>query len=181
MKRILGIILFLCIAILFPSWRSSAVMIGMGTEELTRESSVVIRGEVAAVKSQWSDDGKTIITRASVKITDTIRGETNSNMITVEYAGGEVGEMGLWVEDVSPLKTNENVILFLKPIERSAASAESGIIGGVHRIVGKAQGKYTISKDGIAEKSGFSVMSGEGVIDNNIAVDELINKIRRVK
>ena len=175
MKRILFVILCLCIMMPFISSQSSAIMIGMGTEELTRESEVIIRGEVAEVKAQWSEDGKTIITRANIVITNIIKGETISNMITVEYEGGEIGEIGLRVSDVSPLNTGEDVILFLNK------SAESRIIGDVHNIVGKAQGKYTISKDGIAEKSGFSVIGGESIIDNNISANELIDKINRVK
>ena len=175
MKRIFFVIQCLCIMMPFLSSQSSAIMIGMGTEELTRESGVVIRGEVANVEAQWSEDGKTIITRANIMITDTLKGETISNMITVEYEGGEIGDIGLRVSDVSPLKTGEDVILFLNK------SAESRKIGDVHNIVGRAQGKYTISKDGIAGKSGFSVISGESKIDNNIPVDELIDKIRRVK
>jgi hypothetical protein len=108
-------------------------------------------------------------------ITNILKGETISNMITVEYEGGEIGEIGLRVSDVSPLKTGEDVILFLNK------STEGRKMGDVHNIVGRAQGKYTISKDGIAGKSGFSVISGESTIDNNIPVDELIDKIRRVK
>lgn len=175
MKRIFFVILFLCMMMPFLSSQSSAMMIGMGTEELTRESGLVIRGEVAEVKAQWSEDGKTIITRANIIITNILKGETISNMITVEYEGGEIGEIGLMVSDVSPLNTGEDVILFLKK------SAEGGKTGDVHNMVGNAQGKYTISKDGIAGKSGFSVISGESIIDNNIPVDELIEKIRRVK
>ena len=175
MKRIFFVIQFLCIMMPFLSSQSSAIMIGMGTEELTRESGLVIRGEVAEVKAQWSEDGKKIITRANIIITDILKGETISNMITVEYEGGEIGEIGLRVSDVSPLKTGEDVILFLNK------SAEGRKMGDVHNIVGKAQGKYTISKDGIAGKSGFSVISSKSIIDNNIPVDELIDKIRRVK
>lgn len=175
MKRNFFVIQFLGIMMIhFLSSQSSAIMVGMGTEELTRESKVVIRGEVAEVEAQWSEDGKTIITRASIIITDVFKGETSSNMITVEYEGGEVGEMGFRVSDVAPLKTGEEVILFLK-------SGKSKIEGDVHKIVGKAQGKYTIGNDEIARKCGFSVISGEDIIDNNIHVDKLIDKIRKVK
>ncbi len=95
-------------------------------------------------------------------------------MITVEYEGGEVGEMGLRVSDVAPLKTGEEVILFLK-------SGKSKIEGNVYNIVANAQGKYTIGEDGIARKYGFSVISGQDKIDYSIPADELINKIKEVK
>ena len=51
----------------------------------------------------------------------------------------------------------------------------------MYSIVGNAQGKYTVDKEGIARKSGFSVISGEDMIDNNIPVEKLIEKIRGIK
>ena len=68
----------------------------------------------------------------------------------------------------------EKLILFLE-------TGKSRQDGNVFNIVGKAQGKYTIDNNGIARKGGFSVISGEEIIDNNIPVDILINKIRNVK
>ena len=75
---------------------------------------------------------------------------------------------------MEPLRKGEKVILFLKP----GKSKKDGI---VFNIVGKGQGKYTIGNDGIARKGGFSIMSGEEVIDKNIPVEVLINKIKKVK
>ena len=153
---------------------SSAMMRGLSTEELTRGSEIIIRGEVGEVKAQWSNDGKTIFTSASIIISEVIKGKIARKNIIVEYKGGEVGDIGLKVSDVSQLRKREKIILFLK----SGKSKKDGII---YNVVGKAQGKYIIGKDGIARKSGYSIVSGEEIIDNNIAVDDLINKIRRVK
>jgi hypothetical protein len=47
--------------------------------------------------------------------------------------------------------------------------------------VGKAQGAYRIDNKGIARKSGFSLVSGKEIIDNNISVDALIKKIKEAK
>jgi len=175
MKRNLFVIKFIwLIMIFFLSSSSSAIMKAMSTEELVRTSEIVVIGEVEDVKAQWSKDGKTIFTSASIVISDVIRGKIDQEKIIVECEGGEVGDIGLKVSDVSPLRKGEKVILFLK----SGKSKKEGV---VHNIVGKAQGKYTIDADGIARKGGFSIVSGEDVIDNNIPVDELIDKIRRVK
>lgn len=175
MRRIFFSVAFLCfIMMFFLSSLSSALMIGLSTEELTRASEAVIRGEVEDVKAQWSEDGSTIYSSASIIIDDVIKGEIAQEKIIVEYEGGEVGDISLRVSDVSPLKKGETVILFLK-------SGKSKEVGVVHNIVGKAQGKYVIGKDGIARKSEFSIVSGEGLVDDNIPLDELIDKIRRVK
>jgi hypothetical protein len=166
---------FLCALAFFLPFQSSAVMKGLSTEELTRESKIIVSGEVENVESHWSRDGKTIVTRASIFIDDVVRGRTTTRNIIVEYEGGEIGDIGLMVSDVSPLMKGEKVILFLK----SGKSKKDG--ADVYNIVGKGQGKYTIDDKGIARKGGFSLAYGEENVDNNIPVGVLIDKIRKMK
>ena len=153
---------------------SLAVMLGLGIEELTKGSESVIIGEVEDTEAQWSKDGKTIFTKAFIVVNEIIRGRTLQKTITIEYEGGEIGDIGLKVSDVVPLEKGERVLLFLK-------SGKSRGDGFVYNLVGKAQGKYTIDKERIARKRGFSVTGGEDIIDNNIPLDELIKKIREVR
>lgn len=166
--------LFLIMVCFLLSSRSHAVMLGLGTEELTRGSESVIIGEVEDTEAQWSKDGKTIFTKAFIVVNEIIRGRTLQKRITIEYEGGEIGDIGLKVSDVVPLEKGERVLLFLK-------SGKSRGDGFVYNIVGKAQGKYSIDKERIARKRGFSVMGGEDIIDNNIPLDELLKKIREVR
>jgi len=149
-------------------------MEGLSTEELTRSSELVIEGDVKDVTAEWSKDGKTIISRSTIITTNIIKGKIIQEVIAVEHDGGEIGDIGFHVSDVEPLRKGEKVILFLK-------TGESKKYGNALKIVGNAQGKYTIGKDGIARKRGFSVITGEEKIDNNIPVEELVDKIRRVK
>lgn len=174
-KRFLVISIILLTMIYFLlSSMSLAVMKGLGTDELTRGSESVITGEVEDTESRWSKDGRTIFTKAFILVNENIRGKILQKRITVEYEGGEIGDIGLKISDVAPLEKGENVLLFLK-------SGKSRSDGVVYNIVGKAQGKYTIGKDRIARKRGFSVIRGKDIIDNNIPVDELIKKIRKVR
>lgn len=154
--------------------KSSAVMKGMSTEELTRASKVVLTGYAEDVRAQWSKDGKTIFTSATITNIHVIKGEIAQKRITVEYEGGEVGDIGHKVSDAALIRKGEKVILFLK-------DGKSRKDGTVFNIVGKAQGKYTIDNDGIASKGGFSITGGEENIDNNIPADVLVNKIKRIK
>ena len=50
-----------------------------------------------------------------------------------------------------------------------------------HTIAGNAQGQYAITPQGIAKKDGFSVMQGRELIDNDLPLEVLIDKIRAVK
>jgi hypothetical protein len=149
-------------------------MRAMSTEELTGASDLVLEGEVKNVRSHWSKDGKTIFTRAVILDSYVIKGRVTQRHIAVEYEGGEIGDIGYRVSDVVPLREGEKVIIFLK-------SGKSKKDGQVFNIVGKGQGKYTVGNDGIARKDGFSILSGEELIDNNIPVGELIDKIKKIK
>ncbi len=175
MRRNFFYIKALAVIIFFLLSSSSlAVMTGLSTEELTRNSYIVVLGEVEDVESRWSEDGSGIYSIASIFIDEVIKGVVIQEKIAVEYEGGEIGDIGQRVSDVSSFKQGETVILFLGPDRVK----DSGV---VHNIVGKAQGKYSVNSDGIARKSGFSVISGGDLIDNNIHINELVDKIREVK
>ena len=72
------------------------------------------------------------------------------------------------------------------PILIEPVRSKSGIIKSntsKHKFINavKKAKKYIIDGDGIAKKSGFSIVNGKDVIDNNISVDALIGKIKGVK
>ena len=173
MRGLLFLRLLCCIGICCFACEAAGIMEALTTEKLTRASKMVILGEVEDLKSQWSETGEKIITRATVTITRVIRGKSASKQLIVEYDGGEVGGIGLKVSDVSPLRKREQVLLFLRPKD-----ADDG--PDVFNIVGRAQGKYTIHENGVARKSGFVVAGERSEIDNNIPLEALIQKIRAV-
>ena len=166
--------IFTLFFLIFYLSNSSSLMLGLSTEKLTKKSDVVVEGEVEDTISEWSKDGKKIITSAYIIVSDVIKGVMPNYKITVEYEGGSVGNLELQVSDGVHLSKGERVIVFLK-------EGKSKKKGTVYKIVGKSQGKYTIDKDGIARKQGFSIVQGEKVIDNNIPVEELVEKVRRVE
>ena len=175
MGKISSAILFFCIVMLCCLSSSSfAIMKGFSTEELTKASDLVIVGEVENVEAQWSKDEKTIFTSVYIVINNIIKGAKKQAIITVEYEGGEMGDIGLQVSDQSSLIKGEKVILFLK-------SGKSKKDGFIYNIVGKNQGKYLIGEDGVARKGGFSIIGNKDNIDNNIPVDELIEKIKKAE
>jgi hypothetical protein len=170
-----GLMLFLS---LVPA---SALMLGISTEELTRSAELVVSGNVESVEPSWTADGKSIVTRAIVVINETVKGQAQSDRVVVEHEGGEVGGVGLKVSDIAPLVKGSHVVLFLKGGASRAPLSAQGATQRVYHLVGKSQGKYTVGEDGIARKNGFSLMGGEGAVDNNISRQELIEKVRRAK
>jgi len=162
-------------ATLLPLWgavESSAMMIGLSTELLTKQSGLVVTGEVQETKSQWADNKEAIVTIATIAIEEVIKGRRATKKVRVKYEGGEVDGLGMRVSDAAELTIGETVLLFLKHGHQNSDGAE-------YEIVGNAQGKYTIGNDNIARKKGFSVLEGREVIDNDIPVSTLIEKIKK--
>jgi hypothetical protein len=170
-----GLMLFLFLAPV------NALMLGISTDELTRNAELVVSGKVETVESSWTTDGRSIVTRAVVAINETVKGQPEAERVVVEYEGGEVGAVGLKVSDVSPFVKGSDVILFLKDSTSRAPLSTQGATQKVYHLVGKSQGKYTVGEDGIARKSGFSAIGSQDAIDDTISRQELIDKIRRAK
>lgn len=170
----------ICFIIIFlHSTVTSALMEGLSIKNLVKESDVIIQGVVENVDAMWSYDNKNIYTSATIHVEQVIRGTRLRKKITVEYLGGEIGDIGMGISDSPQLFEGEEVILFLKP-EWSHNSRKHGV---VYNIFGAAQGKYSISELGIAHKEGFSIMSSDKKnIDNEINIDafDLIEKIKGI-
>ena len=169
-----------------PAW---SLMVPLSTQTLASDSESVVTGAVEDVKSCWDNKGQSIVTRATIKVDQVVRGEVEPGLVEIEYMGGKVGDLVLKVSDSPSFEKGQEVVVFLK-------HTDSGLGGGAYKVVGQAQGKYTVGADGIARKEGFSVMNtaaslsegtspgtvaGTGVIDNDIPVATLIEKIKAVK
>ncbi|MFC1592045.1 hypothetical protein ACFL43_05940 [Thermodesulfobacteriota bacterium] len=153
-------------------------MVGQSTEDLTRMADTVVRGNVSEVACAWTVDKGSICTVADIQVEEVVRGTCPAEHITVEYAGGKVGERCLTVSDSPGLSRGEHVLVFLK----SAKSQTGRKHGFVYHIVGQAQGVYRISSEGIASKHGYRlVASGKPAIDNNLKVSTLISKIKNIQ
>ena len=152
-----------------PVW---AVMRALSIGELTKSSDAVVEGDVVHVTSFWTTDGKAIMSRATVTIVDVVRGAADQKILTVEFEGGEVGDVGMGVSDMATVSSGQRILVFLRkkrglPNERT------------YEIIGRAQGLYKVGADRVARKGGFSLVPGSGeVVDNNLDVDLLKEKIR---
>jgi len=153
---------------------SFAIMIGMSTRTLSRESELVVKGEVIEVVCQWTEDRTAIFSTAKVQVEEVVTGSCDKDIIEIVYDGGIVDGIGMKVSDSPSFKNGETVILFLSP-DLKLRKVEA------FRVYGRAQGKYLIGNDNIARKRGFSVAYGAEDIDNDLSAEELINKIRAYK
>lgn len=146
--------LFLTLSFFLPA-NSFALMADMGTEELAKEAKIIVQGEVKSVKS-YKGINDIIYTRALVSVSDVFKGKIAKKNITVEYRGGEIGRLGLSVEDEPTLEKGEQALLFL---------TNSFWRKNVYYIVGGVLGKYTVNN----------------VSPEKQTLDELLNEIENAE
>ena len=169
-KNIIAIaFLFLALTFFLPV-SSFALMIEKSAEELAQNAKIIVQGEVKSVKSYKGING-VIYTRASVLVNDVIKGKNIKKNITVEYEGGEVGDIGVWVEDEPSLEKGEQVLLFL---------TNSFWRKNVYYIVGGVLGKYAICPDDTV-RIGSSCDEEEEDGQERQNLEDLLNAIKNTE
>jgi len=163
---------------------SMGLMRALTVKDLTGNSDVVIRGTVEKMESFWTgeDSRRTIVTRGIVSVSEIIAGGPSGDKVIVQYEGGQVGDLVLKVSDMPVITAGEEVILFLKKTGADGGDDGPFSEGTIYFIKGLGQGKYSLGRDGLARKNGFSNSGGaEDKTDRTIRTDRLIEKIRSAK
>src|SRR3989344_8176531 len=161
--------LFLALTFFLPA-SSFALMIEKSAAELAQDAKAIVQGEVKSVRSYKGING-VIYTRASVVVNDVIKGKNIKKNITVEYEGGEVGDVGVRVEDEPSLEKGERVLLFL---------TNSFWRKNVYYIVGGVLGKYAICSDDTV-KIGSPCDEGEDDGEERQTLEDLLNAIKNTE
>jgi hypothetical protein len=78
--------------------------------DLTRRADSVITGSVTEVRSQW--EGGRIVSRATVQVHSTLKGDTASTA-EVRFAGGTVDGIGMRVSSAPLIRKGDRSVLFL--------------------------------------------------------------------
>jgi hypothetical protein len=125
-----------------PAW---ALMLEMGTPELTHQAEAIVRGNVKDMKSEWDPQKRFIWTLVTVSVSKSIKGPGLENQdVIVKIPGGVVGDIGQKTEDAPIFTKGEEVLLFLTPeVYREIK---------VFRVTGHFQGKHTIKDNKFLEK-----------------------------
>ena len=160
--------LFLALTFFSPI-SSFALMIEKSAEELAQNAKIIVQGEVKSVRSYKGING-VIYTRASVLVSDVIKGKNIKKNITVEYEGGEVGDVGVRVEDEPSLEKGERVLLFL---------TNSFWRKNVYYIVGGVLGKYAICPDDTVRIGSSCEEEEDG--EERQTLEDLLNAIKNTE
>lgn len=110
--KITGLIL----AVLWATVAGSATtVVPPSFDELVRESELIFRGRVTAVKSDWSGEGKgrAPATWVTFAVERALRGSTGET-ITLEFMGGEVGQKRLVLAGWPKFEVGDRGVFFVE-------------------------------------------------------------------
>lgn len=141
------------VAALFPAGAAATAALRLLPAELAERASLVGEGEVLSIESAWSEDGKRIFSRVRLRLEEAWKGEGGEVEIVVP--GGEVGELGQIVQGMPAFREGERVVVFL---DRPAP-------GPSFRVVGLAQGKFTVAELPAEGRYLFPNLEGLKLID----------------
>ena len=128
---------FVALAVTVTSDGSASTSIALTLDDLARDAEVVARVTALDRTSAWSE-GR-IVTSTRVHVDSVLGGQTAGDVVTVRSLGGVVDGVGQRVEGEPELAPGATAFVFLK---RS---------GDAMRVVGRAQGRWLVARDGARE------------------------------
>jgi len=125
-----------------------ALLIEYSLPELVKESDIICRGKVIKTECRWGSpdwdqNSHLIFTDITLSASEFYKGKPEKKELIITCEGGEVGEVGLLVEDMPQFKIGEEVLVFLGK-ETSK---------GTRTVTNLYNGKYTISQGRVLEKN----------------------------
>jgi hypothetical protein len=119
---------------------AATVVPWMDLKEMAATADVIILGTIESVESGWSDDGRIIVTRATLSVERTFKGGPRASVV-VETPGGKVGDLAMVASGAPVFHAGERVVLFLEPAGGPAGGARR------HGVVGWNQGRMVVRRD----------------------------------
>ena len=131
----LGVLLALLALLVLPATARATVMLALDLPHLVGRSDAIFVGKVVETRSRWTEDGRRIVTDATLEVRQRIRGAAAGKRVVVRSLGGTVDGIGMRVAGAVALAKDEEVLLFT---ERR---------GGHRFVVGMRQGMFRLARD----------------------------------
>ena len=144
---VMGLLLVLAVPL------SASQFITLPFDQVARESTYIVRGNIEKTWSQWDDAHEVIFTYAMIRVTRYFGETTGPDMLVVREAGGTVGDYTQEAIGFPMLRRGEDVVLMLSRWED----------GSDFRIHAFNQGKYLVrERDGVQVLVEDPVKQGDG-------------------
>ena len=139
---------FVFVAMLVAAGAVQAAMIPLSRSQLAAGADLILTGTVTEARSSWNDDASVIYTDVTVAVSHLDKGSVGRSVV-LRVPGGEVGDIGMAVEDVPVPAVGDRATFYLTgPVEP-----------GVYRLFGGGQG---VVSSGLLDKPAPKLYSYSG-------------------
>jgi hypothetical protein len=125
------------VAELTPAW---------SIEELAAFSSLVIRGQVRGVTTQWDPAVNGLYTYTTIDVAETLKGDLSTSTIVIKTLGGRLADIELKVDGQPTFQSGDEVVVFLEVRPRDNTLYPTGLWQGVWRTNRDAQGQLVAER-----------------------------------
>src|SRR5712692_336035 len=108
--RLTWLFLFLSLLLAVPSRATTIIPADLG--DLSRDARAIVRGRVAAVDSQWTEDRGTIETIVTLEVESYLKGALGP-ILRFRVPGGELGRFRSIVVGAPAFAVDQRVVVFL--------------------------------------------------------------------
>jgi hypothetical protein len=96
---------------------------GVSMEDMARGADLIVIGKCTGTRSEWADDGRRLVTLATVEVSEKLKGAETGSVI-VEVPGGRASkgkfQLAMTYPGAPTIADNEDVALFLVPANEAA-------------------------------------------------------------
>ncbi len=113
----LAILALLTVSIALGAYTSASIAYPPSPAQMFTNSDAVFTGTVLDVTTRWGEGNESIIiTVVRLDVEGLAKGEPQGNPIEVNIPGGQMGDVGVWVEDQPTFTVGEHVLLYLRSV-----------------------------------------------------------------
>ncbi len=153
---------------------TATTVVAVDTQTATNRASAVVLATVASKESRWNEARTKIYTYTELEVKEDFKGSAGGKKIKVRQPGGRVGNVVCYVPGTATFRKGEKVLAFLRPLKTDRTR---------FRVVGMAQGKYSVRKDGTAIRglNGLHVVGADPerlLEESQVPLDKLVERVR---